>query len=84
MSEARRVGYLEKSSPYTPPPPHTHTHTCTGYETGWWVLRNDFRLPSEDEIRLMITSEQVCAYHSMLAAEQRLKVRGTQWGWWWG
>ena len=55
-----------------------------GYETGWWVLRNDFRLPSEDEIRLMITSEQVCAYHSMLAAEQRLKVRGTQWGWWWG
>ena len=57
---------------------HMHTHvrtlTCTGYETGWWVLRSDFRLPSEDEIRLMITPEQVCAYHSMLAAEQRLKV----------
>ena len=48
--------------------------TRTGYETGWWVLRSDFRLPSEDEIRLMITPEQVCAYHSMLAAEQRLKV----------
>ena len=46
-----------------------------GYETGWWVLRQDFRLPSDEEIRSMITPEQVCTYHSMLAAEHRLKVR---------
>ena len=53
-------------------------HLClcvfTGYETGWWVLRQDFRLPSDEEIRSMITPEQVCTYHSMLAAEHRLKV----------
>ena len=48
---------------------------CSGYETGWWVLRQDFRLPSDEEIRSMITPEQVCTYHSMLAAEHRLKVR---------
>ena len=46
----------------------------SGYENGWWVLRADFRLPSDEELRSMITPEQVCAYHSMLAAEHRLKV----------
>ena len=50
---------------------------CAGYETGWWVLRQDFRLPSSEEIRSMITPEQVCTYHSMLAAEHRLKVTKT-------
>ena len=49
-------------------------HTRAGYETGWWVLRQDFRLPSDEEIRSMITPEQVYTYHSMLAAEHRLKV----------
>ena len=39
------------------------------------MLRQDFRLPSDEEIRSMITPEQVCAYHSMLSAEHRLKVR---------
>ena len=53
----------------------------SGYETGWWVLRKDFRLPSEEEIRLMVTPEQVCSYGSMQAAEQRLKVRGHVWVW---
>ena len=47
---------------------------ASGYENGWWVLRPDFRLPSDEELRSMITPEQVCAYHSMLAAEHRLKV----------
>ena len=46
----------------------------TGYENGWWVLRPDFRLPTDEELRSLITPEQVCAYHSMLAAEHRLKV----------
>ena len=49
--------------------------TCVGYETGYWYLRHDFRLPSEDELRAMLSPDQYCAYTGMLAAEQRLKVR---------
>jgi len=40
----------------------------------WWVLKSDFRLPSEEEMRAMVSPEQACAYYSMQAAEQRLKV----------
>lgn len=43
-------------------------------DCNWWVLKNDFRLPSEDEMRALVTPEQCCAYLSMQAAEQRLKV----------
>ena len=45
-----------------------------GYESGSWVLRSDVRLPTEEEIRAMVTPEQACSFFSMLAAEQRLKV----------
>jgi transcription initiation factor TFIID subunit 1 len=45
-------------------------------ETNWWILKEDFRLTSEEEIRAMISPEQCCAYYSMLAAEQRLKDAG--------
>ncbi|CAF4418408.1 unnamed protein product, partial [Adineta steineri] len=38
-----------------------------------WILRNDFRLPTEDEIHDLIKPEFCCAYASMTAAEQRLK-----------
>ena len=31
-------------------------------------------MPSEEEVRSMLTPEQVCAYYSTLVAEQRLKV----------
>ena len=41
------------------------------------MLRADFRLPSDEEIRAMISPEQVCAYYSMLVSEQRLKVRSS-------
>ena len=41
---------------------------------GCWLLRPDFRLPSEEEIRDLITPEQFCAHASMRSAEQRLKV----------
>jgi hypothetical protein len=44
-----------------------------GVHCNWWVLRNDFRLPSQEEIRQLVTPEQCCAYYSMQAAEQRLK-----------
>ena len=39
------------------------------------MLKSDFRLPSEEEMRAMVTPEQTCAYFQMLAAEQRLKVK---------
>jgi len=47
-----------------------------GVHCNWWVLRNDFRLPSQEEIRQLVTPEQCCAYYSMQAAEQRLKDAG--------
>uniref|UniRef100_A0A8C1APF4 Transcription initiation factor TFIID subunit n=1 Tax=Cyprinus carpio carpio TaxID=630221 RepID=A0A8C1APF4_CYPCA len=40
------------------------------------VLKPDFRLPTEEEIRAMVSPEQCCAYYSMLVAEQRLKDAG--------
>lgn len=38
-----------------------------------WILKNDFRLPTEDQLRELIKPEFSCAYASMTAAEQRLK-----------
>lgn len=38
-----------------------------------WILRPDFHLPTEDELRDLIKPEFCCAYASMTAAEQRLK-----------
>ncbi|UYV74640.1 TAF1 [Cordylochernes scorpioides] len=48
----------------------------TGMDSNWWVLKSEFRLPTEDEIRAMVSPEQCVAYYSMLAAEQRLKMAG--------
>ncbi|XP_031550015.1 transcription initiation factor TFIID subunit 1-like isoform X2 [Actinia tenebrosa] len=48
----------------------------TGDCCNWWVLKNDFRLPSEEEMRAMVSPEQACSYYSMQAAEQRLKDAG--------
>ena len=48
----------------------------TGPEQNYWVLREDFRLPSKEEVLSMITPEMCCANYSMLAAEQRLKDAG--------
>lgn len=41
---------------------------------GCWMLRTDFRLPSEEELRDLVTPEQFSAHASMKEAEQRLKV----------
>ncbi|KAL9951127.1 hypothetical protein ACROYT_G043733 [Oculina patagonica] len=46
----------------------------TGTDCNWWVLKSDFRLPTEEEMRALVSPEQCCAYYSMLAAEQRLKI----------
>uniref|UniRef100_A0A6I8P397 Transcription initiation factor TFIID subunit 1 n=1 Tax=Ornithorhynchus anatinus TaxID=9258 RepID=A0A6I8P397_ORNAN len=48
----------------------------TGMDSNWWVLKSDFRLPTEEEVRAMVSPEQCCAYYSMIAAEQRLKDAG--------
>ena len=45
-------------------------------DSNWWVLKPDFRLPTEDEMRAMVSPEQCCAFYSMIAAEQRLKDAG--------
>lgn len=51
-----------------------YTFYVLGSDSNWWVIKPDFRLPSEEEIRAMVSPEQCCAYFSMIAAEQRLKV----------
>ena len=48
----------------------------TGMDSNWWVLKSNFRLPTEEEIRAAVSPEQCCAYYSMLSAEQRLKDAG--------
>ena len=41
-----------------------------------WVLKPSVRLPSEEELRHMITPEQVCLYEAMLVGLQRLQDEG--------
>lgn len=48
----------------------------TGADSNWWVIKPEFRLPTEEEIRAMVSPEQCCAYFSLIAAEQRLKDAG--------
>eukprot|EP00794_Sanderia_malayensis_P006794 gene6794-7559_t len=48
----------------------------SGADCNWWVLKKDFRLPTEEEMRALVTPEQTCAYYSMISAEQRLKDAG--------
>nr|CAD2145822.1 unnamed protein product [Meloidogyne enterolobii] len=42
----------------------------------FWVLRDNFRLPSLEEVSNMLTPEMYCAQSSMMAAEQRLRDAG--------
>ena len=53
----------------------TVCYIFVGMNSNWWVLKSDFRLKTEEEMRNMVSPEQCCGYYSMLAAEQRLKVR---------
>ncbi|CAN6483418.1 unnamed protein product [Victoria cruziana] len=41
-----------------------------------WVMRRNFRIPSEEELRRMVSPEDVCTYESMLAGQHRLKRLG--------
>lgn len=45
-------------------------------DSNCWVLRPDFRLPTEEELRASVSPEQCCAQFSMMAAMQRLKDAG--------
>ncbi|CAF1328413.1 unnamed protein product, partial [Didymodactylos carnosus] len=47
-----------------------------GEDSNSWIIRRDFRLPSEDEIREMVTPEKCCLIYLCSAAEQRLKDAG--------
>ncbi|CBI21835.3 unnamed protein product, partial [Vitis vinifera] len=42
----------------------------------FWVMRRNFRIPLEEELRRMVTPENVCAYESMQAGLYRLKHLG--------
>lgn len=55
---------------------HFDLFLVIGTDSNWWVLKHEFRLPTEDEIRAMVLPEKCCAYYGMLAAEQRLKDAG--------
>ncbi|KAL7002983.1 hypothetical protein U1Q18_004143 [Sarracenia purpurea var. burkii] len=54
---------------------------CTDLQRGsnghlFWVMRRNFRIPLEEELRRMVTPENVCAYESMQAGLYRLKRLG--------
>lgn len=42
----------------------------------FWVMKRNFRIPLEEELRRMVTPENVCAYESMQAGVYRLKRQG--------
>lgn len=42
----------------------------------YWIMRRNFRIPLEEELRRMVTPENVCAYESMLAGLYKLKRLG--------
>ena len=35
----------------------------TGIDSNWWVLAQDFRLPTEEEVRSLVKPEETCAYY---------------------
>ncbi|KAD4386189.1 hypothetical protein E3N88_26358 [Mikania micrantha] len=46
------------------------------FQRGSWVMKRNFRIPLEEELRRLVTPENVCAYESMLAGMYRLKRLG--------
>ncbi|GJR38201.1 transcription initiation factor TFIID subunit 1 isoform X1 [Tanacetum coccineum] len=45
-------------------------------QRGSWVMKRNFRIPLEEELRRLVTPEHVCAFESMLAGMYRLKCLG--------
>ncbi|KAI6182467.1 Transcription initiation factor TFIID subunit 1 [Aphelenchoides bicaudatus] len=50
--------------------------SAAGPDPSYWVIKDDFRLPSKEEVLGMLTPEMCCAHYSMQAAERRLKDAG--------
>lgn len=46
------------------------------FQRGSWVMKRNFRIPLEEELRRMVTPENVCAFESMQAGMYRLKRLG--------
>ncbi|KAI3686002.1 hypothetical protein L1987_79671 [Smallanthus sonchifolius] len=46
------------------------------FQRGSWVMKRNFRIPLEEELRRLVTPENVCAFESMLAGMYRLKRLG--------
>ncbi|PWA89579.1 HAC13 protein (HAC13) [Artemisia annua] len=46
------------------------------FQRGSWVMKRNFRIPLEEELRRLVTPEHVCAFESMLAGMYRLKRLG--------
>jgi transcription initiation factor TFIID subunit 1 len=49
-----------------------------GDDPGSWVMKEDFPLPSEEQLRALVTPEDVCKHESMLAGAQRLRDIGIE------
>ncbi|KAJ3214935.1 hypothetical protein HDU67_001023 [Dinochytrium kinnereticum] len=47
-----------------------------GENTGWWKLKPGKQLPSEEDIRKIVTPETVCLFESAMVGEQRLRDIG--------
>ncbi len=47
-----------------------------GEENGWWAVRDQSQLPSEDELRQLVSPEMVCMHESMLYGQYKLQQAG--------
>uniref|UniRef100_A0A914Z2E8 Transcription initiation factor TFIID subunit 1 n=1 Tax=Panagrolaimus superbus TaxID=310955 RepID=A0A914Z2E8_9BILA len=54
----------------------TFIRTRNGLNTNYWALKEDFCLPTEEEMMKLITPEMCCAYYSMMSSKQRLTDAG--------
>lgn len=52
------------------------TRSASGPDQNYWAIKDDFRLPSKEEVLAMLTPEMCCAHYSMQSAEQRLRDAG--------
>jgi hypothetical protein len=49
-----------------------------GSETGFWTLKPDFVLPTEEDLRAKVTCEEICLHESMQSGFQRLRDMGIE------
>ncbi|RCV22181.1 hypothetical protein SETIT_4G200100v2 [Setaria italica] len=76
-----RADELPIQSPLTEAIVKKRLKHCADFKKGpkghfFWTQRPDFRVPSEEELRRLLTPESVCCYESMQAGLYRLKRLG--------